>query len=298
MKFFISVLTTDSRQSVISQVEQDTHLISYECFGYATDKNVMGARFNGQYREGLTELYMLGNGYRAYSTRWRRFLGADSESPFGKGGINAYAYCQGDPINYSDPSGHFLRAFFGLAPRHRQLKKILATSFPGEFSRHSNNEKLTNFLFKREKIVQQMYAKEVLAWPPRKGILMRKFSTKRPGLAISNSSALRVRTQIKGARRDAFMFIEAGTNQNPITGGVLSLEESWLAKFAHQIQSPTQGNWKAMAEFYVTAVIGTPGTLPSPKVMTSLMTITTPASQTQNGGRKLFSVRNTAVRKT
>ena len=298
MKFFISVLTTDSRQSVISQVEQDTHLISYECFGYATVKNVMGARFNGQYREGLTELYMLGNGYRAYSTRWMRFLSADSESPFGKGGINAYAYCQGDPINYSDPSGHFLRAFFGLAPRHRQLKKILATSFPGEFSHHSNNEKLTNFLFKREKIVQQRYAEELRALTPRKGILKRKISTNRRGFAISNASSLRTHTQIKGARRDVDMFIEAGINQNPTAGGGLRLKESWLAKYVPHIQSPTQGKWNAMAEFYVTAVIGTPGTLPSPKVMTSLMTITTPASQTQKGWRKLFSVRNTAVRKT
>ncbi|KPZ22499.1 RHS repeat-associated core domain-containing protein, partial [Pseudomonas syringae group genomosp. 3] len=30
----------------------------------------------------------------------------DSLSPFGKGGLNAYAYCAGDPVNRSDPSGH------------------------------------------------------------------------------------------------------------------------------------------------------------------------------------------------
>ncbi len=27
-------------------------------------------------------------------------------SPFGKGGMNAYAYCAGDPVNRSDPTGH------------------------------------------------------------------------------------------------------------------------------------------------------------------------------------------------
>nr|WP_240205832.1 hypothetical protein [Vibrio sp. CyArs1] len=26
--------------------------------------------------------------------------------PFGKGGINSYAYCLGDPVNQRDPSGH------------------------------------------------------------------------------------------------------------------------------------------------------------------------------------------------
>jgi len=36
-----------------------------------------------------------------------RFQSPDSLSPFGKGGINAYGYCAGDPINRIDPNGHF-----------------------------------------------------------------------------------------------------------------------------------------------------------------------------------------------
>ncbi|MEN5279281.1 RHS repeat-associated core domain-containing protein, partial [Brucella sp. TWI432] len=35
-----------------------------------------------------------------------RFNAPDSLSPFGQGGVNPYAYCQGDPINFADPSGH------------------------------------------------------------------------------------------------------------------------------------------------------------------------------------------------
>ncbi|MDB5994231.1 MAG: hypothetical protein JWP42_1367, partial [Pseudomonas sp.] len=34
------------------------------------------------------------------------FNSPDSWSPFGKGGLNAYAYCSGDPVNSSDSSGH------------------------------------------------------------------------------------------------------------------------------------------------------------------------------------------------
>jgi hypothetical protein len=35
-----------------------------------------------------------------------RFNSPDSLSPFGEGGLNAYAYCIGDPINRRDPTGH------------------------------------------------------------------------------------------------------------------------------------------------------------------------------------------------
>ncbi|WP_338010010.1 RHS repeat-associated core domain-containing protein, partial [Pseudomonas sp. GM60] len=34
-----------------------------------------------------------------------RFNGPDWFSPFGRGGLNSYAYCLGDPINLSDPNG-------------------------------------------------------------------------------------------------------------------------------------------------------------------------------------------------
>jgi hypothetical protein len=67
---------------------------------------------------------LLGNGYRAYNPTLMRFHSPDSWSPFGGGGLNAYTYCVGDPVNFSDPTGHrgvgkfFSRAldfFFGGA---------------------------------------------------------------------------------------------------------------------------------------------------------------------------------------
>ena len=44
-----------------------------------------------------------------------RFNTCDSISPFGAGGLNAYAYCLGDPINRIDPSGRI--SFFSLVKR-------------------------------------------------------------------------------------------------------------------------------------------------------------------------------------
>jgi RHS repeat-associated protein len=65
--------------------------------------------YTGQYRDPVLPGYQLGNGYRTYLPGLMRFAQPDSPgySPFGKGGINAYAYCGGDPLNHSDPGGHF-----------------------------------------------------------------------------------------------------------------------------------------------------------------------------------------------
>ncbi|NRF12890.1 RHS repeat-associated core domain-containing protein [Vibrio coralliilyticus] len=63
--------------------------------------------YNGERKDTVTGLYHLGSGYRSYSPSLMRFHSADSMSPFGRGGINKYAYCLGDPINKHDPSGHF-----------------------------------------------------------------------------------------------------------------------------------------------------------------------------------------------
>ncbi|EGH2839133.1 RHS repeat-associated core domain-containing protein [Salmonella enterica] len=62
--------------------------------------------FNGERQDPFSGVSHLGNGYRAYSPALYRFTCPDSESPFGIGGINPYAYCNGDPINLTDPSGH------------------------------------------------------------------------------------------------------------------------------------------------------------------------------------------------
>lgn len=51
--------------------------------------------------------YLLGNGYRLYRPALMRFGAPDNMSPFGQGMLNPYAYCMSDPVNQSDPSGHF-----------------------------------------------------------------------------------------------------------------------------------------------------------------------------------------------
>lgn len=83
--------------------------------------------FNGQLHEPGDCWQFLGNGYRVYNPVLMRFHSPDSLSPFGEGGINAYAYCAGDPVNAVDPSGHWSFHAFAASLATYKLKTSLVT---------------------------------------------------------------------------------------------------------------------------------------------------------------------------
>ncbi|NSL89849.1 RHS repeat-associated core domain-containing protein [Chitinophaga sp. Mgbs1] len=62
-------------------------------------------KFNGKLQE-AAGWHISGHSQHAYHPTLMRFLSPDNVSPFGQGGGNAYAYCGGDPVNRTDPSGH------------------------------------------------------------------------------------------------------------------------------------------------------------------------------------------------
>ncbi|WP_225933236.1 RHS repeat-associated core domain-containing protein [Pseudomonas peradeniyensis] len=101
-------LVIDRQKSILRGLGTGSgHCIAYTPFGYdPTDKlSSMHLGYDGYPRTPLIGHYLLGNGHRAFIASLMRFVSPDRLSPFGKGGINAYAYCRNDPVNYRDDSG-------------------------------------------------------------------------------------------------------------------------------------------------------------------------------------------------
>ena len=102
-----ALLAVDTGDSVVRvNTQAQTESVTYNVYGLHSHSEVPPQRpaFNGHLL--VSNLYLLGNGYRAYNSVLMRFQSPDSLSPFTVGGLNCYAYCTGDPINYADPSGH------------------------------------------------------------------------------------------------------------------------------------------------------------------------------------------------
>ncbi|WP_448108928.1 RHS repeat-associated core domain-containing protein [Pseudomonas azerbaijanoccidentalis] len=110
-----TLLATDLKRSVLQTLEANLqHPITYSPYGHRRAESGLSSLlgFNGERADPVTGHYLLGNGYRAFNPVLMRFNSPDSWSPFGKGGINSYQYCLGDPINRHDQNGHLSSSIF------------------------------------------------------------------------------------------------------------------------------------------------------------------------------------------
>jgi len=105
-----TLLATDLQRSVLHTLKKiaQPQPIAYSPYGHRSAENGLTSLlgFNGERPDPVTGHYLLGNGYRGFNPVLMRFNSPDSLSPFEKGGMNAYAYCFGDPVNQSDPTGN------------------------------------------------------------------------------------------------------------------------------------------------------------------------------------------------
>ena len=112
---------TDVAGSVIKRVKhgQVVSTVVYSPYGIETNISNMGSEqalaqhigFDGQLLDSASGMQFLGQGYRGYDPRFRRFMANDLLSPFDKGGINGYVFADSNPIMQADPSGQSAEGF-------------------------------------------------------------------------------------------------------------------------------------------------------------------------------------------
>ncbi|MEE4097747.1 RHS repeat-associated core domain-containing protein [Pseudomonas viridiflava] len=128
----VHLLGTDQSNSVLHSVSlRQREAFAYSPYGTSTPKNppyLPG--YTGQAPDPITGHYQLGNGARAFNPILMRFNSPDTLSPFGKGGLNTYGYCWGDPIGHTDPTGHFpIEGALGmLSVRVKKLGNAVTTT--------------------------------------------------------------------------------------------------------------------------------------------------------------------------
>lgn len=102
------LLTTDQQRSVLQVTGPGGSVRQvYTAYGHRWVESGLGSLpgFNGEAVDRGTGHYLLGKGHRAFNPVLMRFNSPDRLSPFDWGGLNSYAYCKGDPVNFSDPTG-------------------------------------------------------------------------------------------------------------------------------------------------------------------------------------------------
>ncbi|VVP31593.1 hypothetical protein PS903_04296 [Pseudomonas fluorescens] len=121
-----TLLVTDHQGSVLQTFEADhpPQAFAYSPYGHRRPEHALLSLlgFNGEQPDPVTGHYLLGNGYRAFNPALMRFNSPDSMSPFGRGGLNPYAYCLGDPVNLIDSNGNFALPNFLSKAFNRTLK--------------------------------------------------------------------------------------------------------------------------------------------------------------------------------
>jgi RHS repeat-associated protein len=155
-KVSTTLLATDLQRSVFNALDAtQPHPLSYTPYGHRPAESgllsLLG--FNGERPDPVTGHYHLGNGYRQFNPVLMRFNSPDSWSPFGEGGLNAYAYCEGDPRNRVDPTGHVfeflinhLSKLFKFASKPKTLTKFtdLNGDILQEVSKHLSSSDINN----------------------------------------------------------------------------------------------------------------------------------------------------------
>ncbi|MEB2621197.1 RHS repeat-associated core domain-containing protein [Pseudomonas sp. YuFO8] len=130
-----TLLATDQAHSLMITVSRiNPQQFAYCAYGHHPVKSGLSALigFNGECPDATTGHYPLGQGNRFFNPVLMRFNSPDELSPFSEGGINPYAYCGWDPINFGDPTGNsrlaHLKALWRKASQTADVNRASVTT--------------------------------------------------------------------------------------------------------------------------------------------------------------------------
>jgi len=206
-----TLLATDLQRSVLltmSGAEQQA--IAYSPYGHQAphhDSNLL-LGFNGERDEPVTGHYLLGNGYRAFNPVLMRFNSPDSLSPFDEGGINPYCYCDNNPINLSDSSGH--------------IPSLMVQKAVDLFKRSSKGwiDRMSKIYTMQKRVGDGIHAEKMARWaytPPRRLSLSEPLSTSR---THSNSLQDLDFVGFHGTHKNNIASLSRGLDSERMTGGM------------------------------------------------------------------------------
>ena len=157
-----TLLATDLQRSVLQTLKSNQHQpIAYSPYGHRHTENGLTSLlgFNGERPDAMTGHYLLGNGHRAFNPVLMRFNSSDNFSPFGKGGLNSYMYCSGDPLNLVDPSGRVSRHVFSKRTRTLTISNP-SNSVDWNLNPETSNKAAKRIVKKMNRIDKKMRQKD------------------------------------------------------------------------------------------------------------------------------------------
>ena len=124
----VAIYNTDGEE--VATYEYDAWGKNLSCEDEETNeiKRINPIRYRSYYYDVETKFYYLNSRY--YDPEIGRFLNADSSDYLGEGNAlnnyNLFAYCENNPVMYSDPTGHAIETIWDVISLLDSLKQVLA----------------------------------------------------------------------------------------------------------------------------------------------------------------------------
>lgn len=146
------VAVDDNHSVLTTTTEEAREFHAYSPYGHSRPLSNFPIGYNGELRDERIGGYSLGQGFRFFIPRHARFNAPDTVPPFRI--LNYYAYCDNDPINALDPSGH--AKFFKIV-RYRETETIVfKTETTPSLLTHPDTRQQANTILEKGRYIESL----------------------------------------------------------------------------------------------------------------------------------------------